>query len=115
MALTFRLLAASAAVTLLAGPAWADCADEIQAFDDQIIAADTGAAVDPEAPMETAAGPGGEPLSPQEQRAMLRNLEAADRERIDLLIAEARAAAQEGDEDACMARLREARALVFTE
>src|SRR3546814_17935423 len=47
--MTFRTfaaqtLAAGTAMTLLAGPAWAACEDDIQALDEQIVAADTGAA-----------------------------------------------------------------------
>src|SRR3546814_219029 len=47
--MTFRTfaaqaLAAGAAMTLLAGPAWAACEDDIQALDEQVVAAETGAA-----------------------------------------------------------------------
>lgn len=38
-----RILAAGAAMTLLAGPAWAACEDDIQALDEQIVAEETGA------------------------------------------------------------------------
>jgi hypothetical protein len=42
--MTLRVLAAGAALSLLAGPAWADCAAEIEALDESIVAAETGAA-----------------------------------------------------------------------
>ena len=41
--MTLRVLAAGAALSLLAGPAWADCAAEIEALDETIVAAETGA------------------------------------------------------------------------
>jgi hypothetical protein len=42
--MTPRVLAAGAALSLLAGPAWADCAADIEALDESIVAAETGAA-----------------------------------------------------------------------
>lgn len=42
--LAARSLAAGAAMTLLAGPAWAACEDDIQALDEQVVAEETGAA-----------------------------------------------------------------------
>ena len=41
--MTLRVLAAGAAVALLAGPAWADCEQDIQALEEQMAAAETGA------------------------------------------------------------------------
>jgi len=41
--MALRALAATAALTLLAAPAWADCAEDIEALDAQVIAAETGA------------------------------------------------------------------------
>jgi hypothetical protein len=41
--MTLRVLAAGVALSLLAGPAWADCAAEIEALDESIVAAETGA------------------------------------------------------------------------
>src|SRR5690606_41045634 len=37
-----RTLAAGAAMTLLAGSAWAACEDDIQALDEQMVTAETG-------------------------------------------------------------------------
>lgn len=132
--MSLRILAAGAALTLLASPAWADCQEEIQALDQQIVAAETGATtgdeslpatehqqevLGDEAPHETAAGATGstgdvEATSPHQQQ-VVRELDDDTQAEASQMIDEARELAQAGDEQACMAKLAEIRELVGTQ
>ncbi|MEX0758858.1 MAG: hypothetical protein WD100_04700 [Tistlia sp.] len=58
--MTIRALAAGAAVIFLAGPAFADCAQEAQKLDSAIVAHETGAAADDSAM----------PASPHQQQVL---------------------------------------------
>lgn len=125
------LLAAGAATVLLAGPAWADCTQEIEALDDAIISAETGAAPPDgdlpatehqqqvlsgeEPPMETAAGATGEveAASPH-QRQVTREMDDDTRAQASELVNEARQMAEAGDEEGCMAKVNETRELLGT-
>jgi hypothetical protein len=118
-------------MTLLAGPAWADCAQEIEALDETIVAAETGAAPQSgglpatehqeevlsgdKEPMETAAGATGdvEAASPH-QRQVTREVDDDTRAQASELVAEARVMAQAGDEEGCMAKVTETKELLGT-
>ena len=141
------ILAAGTALALLGAPmlsagAWAACADETQALNQQIVAAETGATTQGDMPatehqqevlsgadkpageappMETAAGATGagstgdvEATSPH-QRQVVRELDDDTRGEASQLLAEAEALAAAGDEDACMTKLEEVRALLPAE
>lgn len=141
--MTIRIFAAAAAVALFAGPAWADCQEEIQALDAAVVAAETGAAAGEgslpatehqeevlkqgEEPMETAAGKAGsdepgaagtvgdvEAVSPHQQQ-VVRELNDDEKAEAAQMIDEARELAQAGDEQACMSKVAEIRQLVGTE
>lgn len=133
--MTLRLAAAAAALTLVSAPAWADCAQDIEALDQAIVAAETGDApaesgmpatehqqevlseepqgAQGDAPMETAAGPTGdvEAASPH-QRQVTREISDDERAEASALVEEARQLAEAGDEQACQAKLAEAEALL---
>jgi len=141
------LLAAGTAIALLGAPvlsagAWAACADETQALNQQIVAAETGAApggdmpatehqqevlsgADKPAgdqpageapPMETAAGGTGDvPAISPHQRQAVRELSDDNRAEAAELLADAEDLAAAGDEDGCRAKLEEVRALLPAE
>lgn len=97
-------LAAGAALTL-AVPAFADCADELEVFDGQLVDAGLQDQTTGDAPLETAAGA-------DTEASKLQALDEETQSQVVLLVSEARAAVQAGDEAACEARLREARELI---
>lgn len=131
--MTLRLAAAAAALTLCTVPAWADCAQDIEALDQAMVAAETGAAPADggmpatehqeevlsgdtqagEPPVETGAGPTGdvEAASPH-QRQVTREVSDDERNEAGALIEEARQLAVAGDEEACQAKVGEAEALL---
>lgn len=139
--MALRALAATAALTLLAAPAWADCAADTEALDAQVIAAETGAAApggDMPAtphqqevlsgetqgsqatgeapPLETGAGVTGdvEAASPHQREATREVTDDETRAEAGSLIAEARELAAAGDEAGCQDKLGEAEALLGT-
>lgn len=138
--MTFRTLAvptlaAGAALTILAAPAWADCQQEIEALDQAAVAAETGATSDAplpatqhqkdvlsdektpsdEPPMETGAGATGDtdPTS-MHQRQVMAGLDDQTRSEAAALLAEAEKLAQAGREQACLEKVAQVRELVGT-
>lgn len=135
--MTLRLAAAAAALSLFTTPVWADCAQDIEALDQAMVAAETGdapatsgmpatehqeevlsgdtqgAAQGEAPPMETGAGPTGdvEAASPH-QRQVTREISDDERNEASALVEEARQLAQAGDEEACQAKVDEAEALL---
>jgi hypothetical protein len=132
-------LAAGAAIAFLSLPfaaARADCAADAAVLDDEIVAMETGAAPDAgmpatehqqdvlsgQAPHETAAGPAGsagdtgevEAVSPHQSQVM-RGFDEESRNTATLLLAEAQARADAGDEAGCQEKLEETRKLLPAE
>lgn len=132
----FRTLAAGAALTLLATPVWADCQEQINALDQAVVAAETGAATgdeslpatkhqeevlsganesSEEAPMETAAGATGDvEATTMHQRQAIRQLDEQTKSDAAVLIAEAQELAQAGEEEACLNKVSEIEELIGT-
>ena len=122
-----RLMTASAVALLLATPAFADCEAEIASLDEAVIAAETGAATgeigvpmtehqedvlaEAHGEMEADTAGTADPVT-EHQQEVTRELTEADRAGISALLAEAREMAAAGDEDACMAKVQEARAML---
>jgi hypothetical protein len=128
--MTLRVLAAGAAFSLLASPAWADCAADIEALNQSVVAEETGAA-SPETempatehqeevlsgtqpgedpPAETGAGPTGdvEAASPHQRQVTREIADDPAKAEVAALLNEARALAQAGDEEACQAKVSQA-------
>jgi hypothetical protein len=133
-----RLLLTSALMLVIAGPAFADCAEELQGLDEAVVQAETGASPDAALPAtphqeevlegnqqgETGEGSGAPsstgqaevPASPHQQQA-LEEAPAAegDGQHPAELVAEAREMAAAGDEEGCMQKLAEAKSLLGIE
>jgi hypothetical protein len=133
-----RLLITSALMLVMAGPAFADCAEELQALDEAVVQAETGASPDAALPAtphqeqvlegnqqgETGEGSGGPssagmadvPATPHQQQA----LQEAPSGEGDLqhpaeLVADAREMAAAGDEEGCMQKVAEVKGLLGIE
>ncbi|HEX2478942.1 MAG TPA: hypothetical protein VHK45_06650 [Geminicoccaceae bacterium] len=124
-----RLLITSAIMLAIAGPAFADCNQEIQSLDEAITQAETGASADaalPATPHQeeviagseqggqaagaTASGQADVPASPHQQQALAEG-EAGGQQPAEL-IAQAREAAKAGDEAGCMEKVAETKELL---
>ncbi len=134
--MVFRNIAAGAALTLLATPAWADCQQEIDTLDQSVVAAETGAATgsgslpatehqqdvlssgqeSSEAPpMETAAGATGDvEATSKHQRQVIGQLDEETRSQAAALLGEAQEMAQAGNEEACLDKITEVKELIGT-
>jgi len=135
--MTLRSVAAAAALTLFTTPAWADCAQDIEALDEAMVAAETGDAPAPSGmpatehqqevlsgetqgaqgeapPVETGAGPTGdvEAASPHQRQVTREVYDDETKAEAGALVEEARQLAQAGDEQACQAKVDEAEALL---
>lgn len=140
--MVFRVLAAGAALTLFAAPAWADCAADVEALDARAVAAETGSsaaggdmpasphqrevlsddaqgsqATGEAPPLETGAGATGdvEAVSPHQREATREVADDETRAGAATLLAEARERAAAGDEAGCQSKLDEAEALLGVE
>ncbi|HMA14879.1 MAG: hypothetical protein ACM35H_09535 [Bacteroidota bacterium] len=140
--MAFRALAAGAALTLIALPAWADCAADADALDAQVVAAETGAsapggdipatphqqevlsgetqgsqATGEAPPLETGAGVTGDvdAASPHQSQATRETDDDAAGTDASALIAEARSMGAAGDEAGCQAKLGEAKTMLGME
>ena len=130
-----RTTTAAAFLALLAGPALADCQDEIATLEDTVIQAETGAASSPsdmpatehqqevleeveQSDEAAAAGtsaeatPSDAPASEHQRQALQEVPENQDQ--AVRLIDEAKQMAADGNEDGCMAKVEEARAMLGT-
>ena len=126
------LLIASAITLAIAGPAFADCNQEIQSLDEAVTQAETGASTDaalPATPHQEEAlagsqqGGGGAgpsdagqaepPASPHQQQVLAETStgERGGQQPADL-IAEARDMAKAGDEEGCMQKVTQAKDLL---
>jgi hypothetical protein len=124
-----RLLITSAIMLAIAGPAFADCNQEIQSLDEAITQAETGASADAalpatphqeeviagsqqggEATGATASGQADVPASPHQQQA-LAGTEGGGQQPAEL-IAEARDMAKAGDEAGCMEKVAQTKELL---
>jgi hypothetical protein len=124
--MSVRLLITSAVLLAIAGPAFADCNQEIQRLEEAVTQAETGASADAampatphqeqtlagdqpsaseEAGSATGAGQADVPASPHQQQA-LAETEGGEQQPADML-AEARDMAQAGDEEGCMQKVTE--------
>jgi hypothetical protein len=130
-----RLLITSALMLVLTGPAFADCAEELQGLDEAVVQAETGASPDAALPAtphqeevlegdqqgETGEGSGGPsstgqadvPASPHQQQALEEAPAAEGGEQQPAeLVAEAHEMAAAGDEEGCMQKVAEAKSLL---
>ena len=126
------LLIASAVMLAIAGPAFADCNQEIQSLNEAVTQAETGASTDaalPATPHQDevlagsqqgggAAGPSDAgqadvPASPHQQQVLAETQsgERGGQQPADL-IAEARDMAKAGDEEGCMEKVTQAKNLL---
>jgi hypothetical protein len=127
-----RLLITSAAMLVIAGPAFGECNEEIQNLNEAVTQAETGASsagtglpatphqeqvLAGEQKGETGAtgqtGAGGVPASPHQQQVLAGAQTGEDEgKRPADLIAEARDMAKAGNEEGCMQKLAEAKSLL---
>jgi hypothetical protein len=133
-----RMLITSALMVVLAGPAFADCAQELEGLDEAVVQAETGANPDAAIPAtqhqeqvlegnqqgESSQAPSGPssagqadvPASPHQQQrvAEASGAEAGGPQPAEL-VAEAREMAAAGDEEGCMQKVAEAKGLLGIE
>lgn len=133
-----RLLITSALMLVIAGPAFADCAQELQSLDEAVVQAETGASPDAAFPAtphqeevlrgdqqgETGEGSGGPssagladaPASPHQQQVLegAATAEGGGQHPAEL-VADAREMAAAGNEEGCMQRVAQAKSLLGIE
>jgi hypothetical protein len=130
--MTVRLLITSAVALVFAGPAFADCMQEIESLSEAVTQAETGASsADTGLPAtqhqeevlagnqqgETGqagasdAGQGEMPASPHQQQALTQTDQGGELQPAALL-AEARDMAETGDEEGCMQKITQAKSLL---
>jgi hypothetical protein len=131
-AMAIRFLTTSAVILLIAGPAFADCSQEIEGLKQAVTEAETGASTsesgmpatkhqeqvlkgdqqgDKAASGDAAAGQAGVPASPHQEQVLAEpaaggNAQAAD------LVSQASDMAAAGDEAGCMQKVAEAKDLL---
>ena len=126
-----RFLIISAVLLSIAGPAFADCNQEIERLNEAVTEAETGASTDAalpatphqeealageqqgeskEAGAATSAGQSDVPASPHQQQA-LAEAEGDDQQPADI-VAEAREMAEAGDEEGCMEKVTQVKDLL---
>ena len=137
--MSMHILMTSAAMLLIAGPAFADCSQEIESLQAAVTQAETGASSTesglPATPHqeqvlagdqegdegETSAGGAGQanmPASPHQQQVLVEpaagaaGSDAGSGEQAAELIAEAGDMAEAGDEEGCMQKVTEAKGLL---
>lgn len=131
--MTFRLLITSAVALVLAGPAFADCMQEIQSLNEAVTQAETGASSAdtglPATPHQeevlagsqqgntaqsgaSDAGQGEMPASPHQQQALTQQTDQGGGQQPADLIAEARDMVEAGDEEGCMQKITQAKSLL---
>jgi hypothetical protein len=129
--MSVRFLITGAAFLSIAGPAFADCNQEIERLNEAVIQAETGASADaamPATPHQEEVLPGDQqgqseetggtssaseaaaPASPHQEEA-LAGTEGGDQQAADIL-AEAQDMADAGDEEACMQKVTEVKSLL---
>jgi hypothetical protein len=130
--MAMRFLTTTAAILLIAGPAFADCSQEIESLKQAVTEAETGASTaesgmpatkhqeqvlagdqegDKATSGDAAAGQAGVPASPHQEQALAEpaaggNAQAAD------LVSQASDMAAAGDEDGCMQKVAEAKEIL---
>lgn len=130
--MAMRFLTTSAVVLLIAGPAFADCSQEIESLKQAVTEAETGASTaesgmpatkhqeqvlagdqegDKAASGDAAAGQAGVPASPHQEQALAEpaaggNAQAAD------LVSQASDMAAAGNEEGCMQKVAEVKELL---
>ena len=133
-----RLLITSALMLVMAGPAFADCAEELQALDEAVVQAETGASPDAALPAtphqeqvlegnqqgetgERSGGPSSAgmadvPATPHQQQALQEAPSGeGDGQHPAELVADAREMAAAGDEEGCMQKVAEVKGLLGIE
>ena len=130
--MTVRLLITSAVALVLAGPAFADCMQEIQSLSEAVTQAETGASSAaglPATPHQeevlagsqqgntaqagaSDAGEGEMPASPHQQQALTQQTDQGGGQQPADLIAEARDMVEAGDEEGCMQKITQAKSLL---
>jgi hypothetical protein len=131
--MSVRFLITSAALLAIAGPAYADCNQEIERLSEAVTQAETGASADaamPATPHQeevlagdqqgeseeaggaTSAGQANVPASPHQQEALAK-AEGGGQQPADIL-AEARDMAEAGDEAGCMEKVTQVKDLLGT-
>jgi hypothetical protein len=133
--MSMRVLMTSAAMLVIAGPAFADCSQEIESLKEAVTQAETGASSAktglPATPHqeqvlagdqggdEGEAGAGGAgqadvPASPHQQQVLAEPAagDAASGEQAAELVSEAGDMAEAGDEEGCMQKVTEAKGLL---
>jgi hypothetical protein len=129
--MSIRFLITSAVLLSIAGPAFADCNQEIERLNEAVTQAETGASTDAalpatphqeevlagdqqseseEASGATSAGQADVPASPHQQQA-LTETQGGDQQPADIL-AEARDMAEAGDEAGCMEKVTQVKDLL---
>lgn len=98
------LLAAGTALFLTV-PAYADCAEHLKVLDGQVTGVEPQVQSTDSVPEKTATGA-------DTEASTLQNLDDQTQTEAALIISEARAAAESGDEHGCMVRLQAARKLI---
>ena len=131
-----RLVITSALMLVLAGPAFADCTQELQSLDEAVIQAETGASAEtgmPATPHQeqvlrgeqqgatgegepTSAGSASVPASPHQQQVLQQapTAEGGGQHPAEL-VAEAREMAAAGDEEGCMQRVAQTKSMLGIE
>ena len=128
--MSMRFLTSSAVILLIAGPAFADCSQEIESLKEAVTQAETGASTagtglpatkhqeqvlagdqqgDEAAAGEDAAGQAGVPASPHQEQVLAEP--AAGGNAADL-VAQASEMAEAGNEEGCMQKVAEAKDLL---
>jgi hypothetical protein len=131
--MTVRLLITSTVAVVLAGPAFADCMQEIQSLSETVTQAETGASSAdtglPATPHQeevlagsqqgntaqagaSDAGQGEMPASPHQQQALTQQTDQGGGQQPTELIAEARDMVEAGDEEGCMQKITQAKSLL---
>jgi hypothetical protein len=129
--MSVRILITGAALLSIAGPAFADCNQEIERLNEAVIQAETGASTDAAMPATqhqeevlageqqggseetgtaTSGGQAEAPASPHQEET-LAETEGGDQQPADLL-AEASDMAEAGDEEGCMQKVTEVKNLL---
>jgi hypothetical protein len=134
--MAMRFLTTSAAILLIAGPAFADCSKEIDGLKQAVTEAETGASAaetgmpatkhqeqvladdqqgDKAASGDAAAGQAGVPASPHQEQVLAEPAaggDAASGQQAADLVAQASDMAASGNEEGCMQKVAEAKTLL---
>jgi hypothetical protein len=131
--MAIRFLTTSAVILLIAGPAFADCSQEIESLKQAVIEAETGASTaesgmpatkhqeqvlagdqqgDKAASGDAAAGQSGVPASPHQQQVLAEPGAGPSGKQAADLVSQASDLAAAGNEEGCMQKVAEAKDLL---